>query len=76
MIAYAAMANDYAAMNDVIDALETGRTILSERRVAQTRGGKIMREVLNKVPSNLTKKGDIANFMNRLNDFMLMQVYG
>ena len=76
MIAYAAMANDYAAMNDIIDALETGRTILSERKVAQTRGGKIMREVLNKVPSNLTKKGDIANFMARLNDFMLMQVYG
>lgn len=76
MIAYAAMANDYAAMNDIIDALETGRTILSERKVAQTRGGKIMREVLNKVPSNLTKKGDVANFMGRLNDFMLMQVYG
>ena len=76
MIAYAAMANDYAAMNDVIDALETGRTILSERRVAQTRGNKIMREILNKVPSNLTKKGDVANFMGRLNDFMLMQVYG
>ena len=76
MIAYAAMANDYAAMNDIIDALETGRTILSERRVAQTRGGRIMREVLNKVPSNLTKKGDVANFMDRLNDFMLMQVYG
>lgn len=76
MIAYVAMANDYAAMNDVIDALETGRIILSERKVAQTRGGKIMREVLNKVPSNLTKKGDVANFMDRLNDFMLMQVYG
>lgn len=76
MIAYAAMANDYAAMNDVIDALETGRTILAERRVAQTRGGKIMREVLNKISSNLTKKGDVANFMARLNDFMEMQVYG
>lgn len=76
MIAYASMANDYAAMNDVIDALETGRTILAERRVAQTRGGKIMREVLNKIPSNLTKKGDVANFMARLNDFMEMQVYG
>lgn len=76
MIAYASMANDYAAMNDVIDALETGRTILAERRVAKTRGGKIMREALNKVPSNLTKKGDISNFMSRLNDFMEMQVYG
>lgn len=76
MIAYASMANDYAAMNDVIDALEIGRTILAERRVAKTRGGKIMREVLNKVPSNLTKKGDISNFMSRLNDFMEMQVYG
>lgn len=75
MIAYASMANDYAAMNDVIDALEVGRTILAERRVAKTRGGKIMREVLNKVPSNLTKKGYISNFMRRLNDFMEMQVY-
>ena len=76
MVAYASMANDYAAMNDVIDALETGRTILAEREVAKTRGGKIMREVINKIPSNLTKRGDISNFMDRLNDFMEMQVYG
>lgn len=76
MVAYASMANDYAAMNDVIDALETGRTILAERKVAKTRGGKIMREVINKIPSNLTKRGDISNFMERLNDFMEMQVYG
>lgn len=76
MIAYASMANDYAAMNDVIDALETGRTILAERKVAQTRGGKVLREMLNKMPEILTKKGDISNFMARLNDFMLMQVYG
>lgn len=76
MIAYASMAQDYASMNDVIDALETGRLILAERKVAMTRGGKIMREVVNKIPSNLTKKGDTAQFMQRLNDFMLMQVYG
>lgn len=76
MIAYASMAQDYASMNNVIDALETGRLILAERKVAMTRGGKIMREVVNKIPSNLVKKGDTAQFMQRLNDFMLMQVYG
>lgn len=76
MIAYASMAQDYASMNNVIDALETGRLILAERKVAMTRGGKIMREVINKIPSNLVKKGDTAQFMQRLNDFMLMQVYG
>lgn len=76
MIAYASMAQDYASMNNVIDALETGKIILAERKVAMTRGGKIMREVVNKMPNNLTKKGDIAQFMQRLNDFMLMQVYG
>lgn len=76
MIAYASMAEDYAAMNNVIDALETGRTILAERRVARTRGGKIMTEVLNKVPNVLSQRGEVANFMARLNDFMLMQVYG
>lgn len=76
MVAYASMAQDYASMNNVIDALETGRLILAERKVAMTRGGKIMREVINKIPSNLVKKGDTAQFMQRLNDFMLMQVYG
>lgn len=76
MIAYVSMAQDYIAMNDVVDALETGKTILESRRVAKTRGNKILKEVLNKVPSTLTTKGEVSNFMNRLNDFMLMQVYG
>lgn len=76
MIAYASMAQDYASMNDIIDALEVGRMILSKREVELSRGGKVMKEVLNKVPSNLTKRGEVSNFMDRLNDFMLMQVYG
>lgn len=76
MIAYAAMANNYAAMDEVIDALETGIMILNERKIGRTRGGRILSEIIDKVPSVLYKKGDVSNFMARLNDFMLMQVYG
>lgn len=76
MIAYASMANDYIAMNDIVDALEVGRTILAERKVVQRRGNKVINEIINKVAKPLVKKGEVSNFMARLNDFMLMQVYG
>lgn len=76
MIAYASMANNYTAMDEVIDALETGIMILNERKVGRTRGGKILSEIIDKIPSTLYKKGDVSIFINRLNDFMLMQVYG
>ena len=80
MIAYAAMALDYAEMNKVIDVLELGRDLLREREITQTQGGRPMVEkfkaVGRTVESKLTKKGEETYFLQRLNDFFEMQVYG
>lgn len=76
MIAYASMANDYASMEQVVDALEVGVSILKTREVYKTRGGKALQELVNKTPLKLYTKGEVSNMMARLNDFMLMQVYG
>ena len=80
LTAYAAMANDYDEMNKVIDVLELGRDLLRERQVTQTQGGKPLVEkfkaVGRKVESKLTKEGEATRFIQRLNDFFEMQVYG
>ena len=76
MIAYMAMANDYIAMNEVIDALEVGKLLLAKRKVARTKGGRILKELINKESENLTMEGSESKAFARLNDFMEMQVYG
>lgn len=80
LTAYAAMANDFDEMNKVIDVLELGRDLLRERQVIQTQGGKPLIEkfkaVGRKVESKLTKEGEATRFVQRLNDFFEMQVYG
>lgn len=80
LTAYAAMAHDYDEMNKVIDVLELGRDLLRERQVIQTQGDKALTErfkiVGRKVESKLTKKGEATNFIQRLNDFFEMQIYG
>ena len=76
MMAYVSMAQEYNAMESIVDALEVGRDILKERDVAQTSGGKLKQEFIKKVPRVLTTKGEVSNTMSRLNDFMTMQVYG
>lgn len=80
LTAYAAMANDFDEMNKVIDVLELGRDLLRERQVTQTQGGKPLIErfkaVGRKVESKLTKEGEATRFIQRLNDFFEMQVYG
>ena len=74
------MANDFNEMGKVIDVLELGRDMLREREIVQVRGGKPLAEkfksVGRKVESVLTKSGDETRFMQRLNDFFEMQVYG
>lgn len=80
MTAYAAMANDYDEMSKVIDVLELGRDLLRERQITQTQGGKPLVERFKvmgeKVENTLTKQGDKSRFINRLDDFFEMQVYG
>ena len=80
LTAYAAMVNDFDEMNKVIDVLELGRDLLKERQVVQTQGGKPLIEkfkiIGRKVESKLTKEGEGTRFVERLNDFFNMQVYG
>ena len=80
MIAYMAMVNDFNRMNEVIDTLEVGRLVLAERKVNQTEGNKTKTEHFNvlgrQIHNVLTKKGDSTYFMQKLNTFMEMQVYG
>ena len=80
LTAYAAMANDFDEMNKVIDVLELGRDLLRERQITQTQGGKPLVEkfkaVGRKVEGKLTKEGEATRFVQRLNDFFEMQVYG
>lgn len=80
LTAYAAMANDFDEMNKIIDVLELGRDLLRERQVTQTQGGKPLvekfRAVGRKVEDKLTKEGEATRFIQRLNDFFEMQVYG
>ena len=80
MIAYAAMANDFNEMSKVINVLEVGRTLMRERQIQQNLGGKPLKEKFSvlgrKIENNLMKNGEDTNFMNRLNDFFNMQVYG
>lgn len=80
LTAYAAMVNDFDEMNTIIDVLELGRDLLRERQITQTQGGKPLIEKFKilgeKVESTLTKKGESTRFIQRLNDFFEMQVYG
>ena len=80
LTAYAAMANDFDEMNKVIDVLELGRDLLRERQVIQTQGGKPLVEkfkaIGREVESKLTKEGEATRFIQRLNNFFEMQVYG
>jgi hypothetical protein len=80
LTAYAAMANDYNQLSQIVDILEVGRDILRGREVTQTQGDKELVEKFRvdgrKIVNKLTKSGDKTQFMQRINDFFEMQVYG
>lgn len=80
LTAYAAMANDYREMNRVVEVLELGRDLLREREVQEIGSGKPLVErfkiVGRKVESKVIKPKEKSHFMDRLNDFFEMQVYG
>lgn len=65
-LAYAGMANTYLAMNTLVDTLEVGREVLSERKVGGDKSEK---------DRALTKKGTSKAY-NRYLKFLDKQVYG
>lgn len=80
LTAYAAMANDYHEMSKILNLLETGRDILREREEVHEKSDNPVKEIFDvlgrRVESLLTSKGDKTHFMQRLNKFFEMQVYG
>lgn len=79
LMQYAYMANNYEAMDTVVDALETGRSIVkNNRKVKQTRGDF---PVIEKVKTSVGKYSDNiftdkSNIEQKLDDFFESQVYG
>lgn len=80
LTAYASMAIDFDEMNKVVDVLELGRDILRDRKITQTQGDKPLVEKFkvmgNKIENTLTKRGESTRFIDKLDDFFEMQVYG
>ena len=81
LMAYTAMGNKYIYMNDIIDGLEVGRSIITdgERKVTQTRGNEQLKEKLNTLGINVLTDVFIptkSNIEAKLNDFFESQVYG
>lgn len=81
MIAYAAMANDYYEMNNIIHSMELGRDILLDsemgHKVGKTKGQKRLEETLTvlgeKINKQLTKQN--SNFADRLDNLYEMNLY-
>lgn len=79
LMQYAYMANNYEAMDDVVDALETGRSLVKEnRQINKTRGNL---PVIEKVKTSVGKYAqnlitEDSNIERKLDDFFESQVYG
>ena len=80
LIAYAYMANNYKELDDIVDALETGRSILKERKVSETRGIKKVKEQFRygeyNVTSDVQLQWDKTNIAQKLDKFFNSQIYG
>lgn len=80
MIAYASMALDYDEMNKAINILEVGRDLMKEREIPVTEGGKPLVQTIRglgrKFDKKLNKNPQDTYFMQKLNDYFDMRVYG
>lgn len=80
MIAYAAMAQDYKSMNEIIDQLEIGRILLQDRKIGEQSGDNAMTDrkkgLISLFNTKIFKSVQSSNFLKRLNDYFSMQVYG
>jgi hypothetical protein len=79
--AYSIMANDYGKMNKVVDMLELGRDIISNRPLKEKdSSGNFLKESLDilgkKVVRSIKKDAGSSNIKARLDDYFVMNVYG
>lgn len=80
MMAYASMALDYKYMSKVIDELELGRMVMEKREVERTSGDNSVVERIEAlgrtVENKIFKPKYDERFLQMLDDFFEMQVYG
>lgn len=79
LMSYAYMANQYEQMDNIIDPLEVGRTLVTEeRKVRKTRGGNPLIEKFSALDVDVANKifTSRSNIEDKLNDFFESQVYG
>lgn len=80
LMKYSYATNNYREMDNVVDPLEVGRTLVKEnkKRVQQTRGGRKLVEKIKvggkPIMSQIFKEE--SNSLARLNDFFESQIYG
>lgn len=79
LISYAAMAERYKELTDIVDALEVGKSLMEDRKIVKTRGGKKVKERFEregiKVDNEVLEE-EGSNIAKKLQDFMESQIYG
>lgn len=80
MMAYAAMANEYAQMNEIIGELENAKYMAGKRRVTQHSGKRLKRETVQDKDiifhEPFTVEQAKTRLQQMLDDFFCMHVYG
>ena len=81
MSAFATMATDHSKMSKIIDMLELGRDILTNRPLLEKdSSGNVLKESINilgkKVSKLIKKDTSESNLKDRLDDYFVMNVYG
>lgn len=81
IISYAAMATDYKHMNEIIDILETGRSVLRDNfKTVATEGDRTLKETISafgkKIEKKVLKSKNTSRILDRIDDAFEMQVYG
>lgn len=79
LMSYAYMANQYHQMDEVIDPLEIGYSLLTEtRKVRKTKGNKKLEEQFRTLNLDVTNKifQNESNIKQKLDDFRESQIYG
>lgn len=80
LMSYAYMANQYEQMDKIIDPLEVGRALVTERerKVRKTRGGNPLIEKFSALDVDVANKifTSRSNIEDKLNDFFESQIYG
>ena len=80
MIMYADMANNYDALNKIVDIMELGRNVMRLRSISDTKNGKPLVEKFQNagrtIENKIIKPTESTRFMERVNDLFSMQLYG